>query len=114
VIGSSKVRPRMDDVFKREEKMGIFLKVYNFGQDEATRKPAGNVEYEVVKNGSNEKIFDYAEEISQISGASASEVTIEKLLPLGTMAPGQYTIRLKITDKVKNQVLTQSAQFTVL
>jgi len=113
VIGSSYVRPRMGDVFNRDEKLGIYLKVYNFGQDEATRKPSGEVEYIVLKNGANDKVIDYTEDISQIQGASCAQVTIEKLLPLKTLAPGVYTIRLKITDKVRNQVLTPSAQFTV-
>jgi hypothetical protein len=113
VIGGTKVRPRMDDIFKQNEKMGIYLKVYNLGEDEGTRKPLGEVEYEVSRNGSNEKIFTYTERLEQIPDASASQVTIEKLLPLKTLAPGQYTMRLKITDKVRNQVLTPSAQFTV-
>src|SRR5664280_246524 len=57
VIGSTKVRPRMDDVFKHDEKMGIYLKLYNFGTEEGTHLPSGQVEYEVVKNGTNERIF---------------------------------------------------------
>jgi len=40
-------------------------------------------------------------------------VTIEKLLPLKDLVPGQYTIRIKVTDKNRNQILTPSAQFTV-
>jgi GWxTD domain-containing protein len=113
VIGSSKVRPRLDEVFKRDEKMGIYFQCYNFGQDETTHKPSGLVEYEVVKNGSNAKIFDYSEDLTQIPNASASEVIVQKLLPLKTLEPGQYTIRMKVTDKVRNQVLTNAAQFTV-
>jgi GWxTD domain-containing protein len=114
VIGDSKVRPRMDDAFKRDEKMGIYLKLYNFQPDEATHKPSGQVTYEVTKNGSNEKVFpDVTEDVQQIPNASSSQVTIEKFLPLNSFAPGQYTIRVKVTDKNRNQVLTQSAQFTV-
>jgi len=114
VIGDSKVRPRMDDIFKRDEKMGIYLKLYNFQPDEATHKPSGQVTYEVTKNGSNEKVFpDVTEEVQQIPNASSSQVTIEKFLPLNSFAPGQYTIKVKVTDKNRNQVLTQSAQFTV-
>jgi GWxTD domain-containing protein len=113
VIGSSKVRPRMDDVFKHDEKMGIYLKLYNFGAEEGTHVPSGQVEYEVVKNGSNEKIFNFTEDVGLIPGASTSQVTIEKLLPLNTLIPGQYTLRLKVTDKNRNQVLTPSVQFTV-
>jgi len=114
VIGSSKVRPRVDEVFKRDEKMGIYLKVYNFGTDGESRIPSGQVQYEVVKTGTDEPIFTMTEEVSDIPGASANQVTIEKLLPLSSLAPGQYTIRLKITDKNRNQVLTPSAKFTVV
>ncbi len=113
VIGGSKVRPRLDSTFKREEKMGIFMKVYNLGSDEATHKPEGQVQYILVKDGSNEKIIDYTEDLSKIPDASGSQVTIEQVLPLKDLAPGKYTIQLKITDKNHNSVLTPSAQFTV-
>src|SRR5437588_6344930 len=41
VIGTSKVRPRVDDIFKRDEKMGIYFKIYNFGSDGDSRLPEG-------------------------------------------------------------------------
>ena len=113
VIGDSKVRPRMGNAFKRDEKMGIYFKAYNFEADEATHKPVGQVEYELTKNGSNEKIWDISEDVTKIPGASASQITVEKLLPLKDLAPGQYTLHLKITDQKRNQVLTPTAQFTV-
>ena len=114
VIGDSKVRPRIDFAFKREEKMGIYFKLYNFQPDETTHKPSGQITYEVIRNGSNEKVFpDVSEDVQSMPNASASQVTIEKFLPLGGFAPGSYTLRVKVTDKNRNQVLTQSAQFTV-
>ena len=82
VIGTSKVRPRVDDIFKRDEKMGIYLKIYNFGTDGDNRIPDGEVTYEVTKNGTNEKIFELSEDVSKIPDASANQVTIEKVLPL--------------------------------
>jgi hypothetical protein len=51
--------------------------------------------------------------VGLIPGASTSQVTVEKLLPLNTLSPGQYTLRLKVTDKNRNQTLTPSVQFTV-
>jgi GWxTD domain-containing protein len=114
VIGTSKVRPRVDEIFKRDEKMGIYLKIYNFGTDGESRVPSGQVQYDVVKNGSEEPIYTFTEEVSQIPGASSNQVTIEKLLPLSSLVPGQYTLRLKITDKNRNQVLTPSGKFTVI
>jgi len=113
VIGASKVRPRLDDVFKREEKLGIYMKLYNMGTDETTHKPVGSVEYQVLKKGSNETIAVLSEDMAELPDASSSQVTVQKFLNLNTLTPGQYTLRLKITDKTKNQVLTPSADFTV-
>jgi GWxTD domain-containing protein len=114
IIGDSKVRPRIDDIFKREEKMGIYFKLYNLGADETTNRPAGQVQYELTRSGSNEKVFEFTEDFAAIPGAtSASQVTIEKFLPLQSLAPGKYTLRMKVTDRIRNQVLTPAADFTV-
>jgi GWxTD domain-containing protein len=113
VIGSSKVRPRLSEQFKREEKMGIYVQLYNFEPDEKTQKPDGSIEYEVLKNGSNQKVFEFAEEIAKMENASANQVTIEKVLPLKNLEPGQYTIRMKVTDRKRNQTVSPTATFTV-
>ena len=57
VVGTSKVRPRVTETFDRDEKLGIYLQLYNFGADQQTQKPNGVIEYEVTRNGTNEKIF---------------------------------------------------------
>ena len=114
VIGTSKVRPRIDDKFKRNEKMGIYVQLYNFEPDEQTHKPSGSIEYEVVKNGDNKKIFEFAEEVAGIEGASATQTTVEKVLPLQNLEPGEYTLRMKVTDRIRNEILTPETTFTVI
>ncbi|MGA2436567.1 MAG: GWxTD domain-containing protein, partial [Bryobacteraceae bacterium] len=113
IIGDSKVRPRVNETFHRDEKLGVYVQFYNFGGAEKTHKPQGTIEYEVLKNGSNEKIFDFAEDVKNVPGASSQQVTVEKLLPLKTLEPGQYTLKMKVTDSLTNQVLTPTASFTV-
>jgi GWxTD domain-containing protein len=116
VIGDSKVRPRVTDTFRRDEKMGIYFQLYNFSPDEKTQKPNGQIEYQIVKNGSNQKLVDWTENLSDAKaypGASAQQVTVEKLLPLARYEPGQYTLKMTVTDKNRNEVLTPSATFTV-
>jgi len=113
VIGTSKVRPRIDGTFGHDEKLGIYLQLYNFEPDEKTKKPEGTVDYEIVKSGSNEKVFEYSEDLSSSLGSGAAQVVIEKLLPLQSLVPGQYTLKMKVVDKKRNQTLTPSATFTV-
>jgi GWxTD domain-containing protein len=112
VIGTSKVRPRMGDSFRRAEKMGIYMKLYNFSPDEKSNKPSGTVEYEIVKAADNSKVIEFSEEVTALEG-SASQIILKKLLPLSSMEPGQYTLKIKVTDKLNNQTLTQSAQFSI-
>ncbi len=111
VIGASKVRPRLSESFRRDEKLGIFFKLYNFEPDENTNKPNATIDYEVTRVGTNEKIFEFSEELN--NAPSAADVTIQKLLPLTTLQPGQYNLKMKVTDRKRNQVLTPSATFTV-
>ncbi|MEN6602715.1 MAG: GWxTD domain-containing protein [Bryobacteraceae bacterium] len=113
VIATSKVRPRVTETFDRKEKMGIYLQLYNFAPDERSQKPVGTIDYEVVRNGSNQKIFDFSEEVGSIDGASAQQVTVEKVLPLQNLEPGQYTLKMRVVDKNRNQTLTPTATFTV-
>jgi len=114
VLGSYKVRPRLDDTFRYDEKMGIYLQLYNFLPDEKTRKPSGTIEYVVVNNGTNEKVFELTEDIAKVAEASAQQVTINKRMTLTALKPGQYTLRMKVTDKNSNQTLTPAATFRVI
>jgi hypothetical protein len=113
VIRSSKVRPRVGDSFKQNETMGIYTEFYNFGMDEKTKKPDGTITYDVV-DASNKTVLTQTENLATIPNASAFLVTVEKKLPLTSLAPGKYTLKLTVTDKLKNKSLTPSAQFTVV
>jgi len=113
VIRSSKVRPRMGDVFKQSETMGIYTEFYNLGMDQKTKKPQGTIEYEVVNNADNKVVLSQTEDLTSFTNASGFLLTVEKKLPLKTLPPGKYTLKLKVDDKLKNQSLTPSAQFTV-
>jgi GWxTD domain-containing protein len=112
VIRSTKVRPRVGEVFKQNESMGIYAEFYNFGMDQKTKKPDGTVEYEVV-DAQNKTVLSQTDDLANIPNASAFLVTVERKLPLKLLPPGKYTLKLKVTDKLKNQSLTPSAQFTV-
>jgi hypothetical protein len=53
------------------------------------------------------------EDVSGIQNASPFLVTVEKKVSLKSLPPGRYTLKLKMDDKLKNQSVTPSAQFTV-
>ena len=115
VIGSSKVRPRIDDSFKRNEKMGIYMQIYNLGQSEETSRPMGNVTYQIARlDDPGDLLLNFTEDVNDIRGASARQVVIEKLLPLQSLEPGEYRLNLLVEDNVKNESLAPTTTFRVL
>ena len=112
-IGDTKVRPRIGETFKADEKMGIYLQLYNFAPDEKTNKPDGSIEYLINRVGSTDNVIDFTEDLSSIKSARASQLAIEKLLPLSKLGPGTYTLKVKATDRRANQAVEQEQKFIV-
>jgi predicted phage tail protein len=44
---------------------------------------------------------------------TGDQVTIERLLPLATLAPGKYTLEVSATDALSKQSISRSAEFTI-
>ena len=55
----------------------------------------------------------FSEDAGGIVNTSASQVTIEKVLPLSRLAPGAYTLKVTAIDKNGNQTVQQQANFAV-
>jgi GWxTD domain-containing protein len=110
VLGSSKVRPRLDADFTTTDKLGIYMQVYNFKADEKTHKSSGSFQYTVKKG--NEQIMQF-KETSEEMKQTGDQITIERLLPLATLTPGKYTLEINAKDGLSNQTISRTADFTV-
>jgi len=110
VLGSSKVRPRLEGDFTTADKLGIYMQVYNLKPDEATHKSSASFQYTVKKG--DQQVMQFKETSADMK-QSGDQVTIERLLPLATLAPGKYTLEINATDSLTNQTITRSAEFTV-
>jgi GWxTD domain-containing protein len=110
VLGSSKVVPRLDADFAANEKLGVYLQVYNFKIDEKSHKPSGVVTFVVKKD--NQPVMSFKETTEEMK-QMGEQMTIERLLPLATLAPGKYTIEVTTTDQIANQTVSKTAEFTV-
>ncbi len=113
VVGDTSIRPRMTDTFELGEKLGVYVQLYHFAAEKKTHKPNGSIQYQIVKKGSDKPALEYNEDVNAIQGASAQQVSVIKLLPLQSLAPGLYSLRLKATDHLSKQVLALAADFTL-
>src|SRR5712671_3098667 len=110
VLGSSKVRPKLDGEFPSNIKLGIYMQVYNLKPDEKTHKSNATFQYTVKKG--NEQVMQFKETSDEMK-QTGEQITIERLLPLVTLAPGKYSIEIVATDTLANKTVSKSAEFTV-
>ena len=106
-IGDTKVRPRIDRQFAQSETMGIYMQVYNLGHGDDA---GGRITYQIEKAGTKEKVFEFSEDLSAAHGP-VNQAAIEKLLPLRTLGPGDYTLKLQVAEG--NLAVEREANFTV-
>jgi GWxTD domain-containing protein len=115
VIGSSKVRPRLEGDFTQQDRLGIYMQVYNLKPDEQTHKSSATFLYTVKKSGEKADqpaVMQFKESSSDMK-QTGDQITIERLLPLATLAPGKYTLEISATDALSNQTISRRAEFTV-
>jgi GWxTD domain-containing protein len=110
VLGSSKVRPRLDADFTTADKLGIYLQIYNLKGDEKTHKSNAAFVYTVKKG--DQQVMQFKETSADMK-QTGDQVTIERLLPLATLAPGKYTLEVNATDLLSNVTISRSAEFSV-
>jgi GWxTD domain-containing protein len=110
VLGSTKVRPRLDSEFTPRDRMGIYLQVYNLKSDDKTHKSNATFQFTVKKGA--EQVLQF-KETSEEMKQTGDQVTIERWLPLASLAPGKYTIEIHATDGISNQSVSKTADFTV-
>src|SRR5438477_1450377 len=110
-IGNAKVIPNVSGTFHRGTPVGIYLQIYNAGIDQTTLRPSVDVEYALMKDG--KEIFKAPEDWRGNSDAG-QRLTLARLLDSRTLNPGDYSIEVRVRDRVSGQSLVQTAKFTVL
>ncbi|MGB8508256.1 MAG: GWxTD domain-containing protein [Pyrinomonadaceae bacterium] len=110
-IGGFKVVPNVSGIYKRGQDVGIYMQVYNAGIDQTTLRPSIDVEYALLKDG--KEVLKQQEDWRGLSDAG-QRLTLARLLPTSTLAPGEYEIAIRVRDHVSGQSLSPSSKFTIL
>src|SRR5256884_3555016 len=110
-IGNVKVIPNVSGTYHKGTPIGIYLQIYNAGIDQTTLRPSVDVEYALMKDG--KEIFKAPEDWRGNSDAG-QRLTLARLLDSRTLNPGDYSIEVRVRDRVSGQSLVQTAKFTVL
>jgi len=110
-IGNVKVIPNVSGTFHRGTPVGVYMQIYNAGIDQTTLRPSVDVEYALMKDG--KEIGKQGEDWRGTSDAG-QRLTLARLINSANLAPGDYSVEVRVKDRVSGQSLIQSAKFTVV
>ena len=118
VIGDTFVRPRVPAAdgkpasFKRDQKLNLWMQVYNLGVDDKTHKPSATVEYNVVNAATNKAVI-HTIESTDTMGNVGDQLTLKKTLSAADLQPGLYRLQIKVNDNISKQTVDPSTTFAV-
>jgi len=119
VLGETKLTyPHLDGAdgkpasFKHDQRMALWMQVYNLQQDDKTKKPSANIEYNIVNLANNQQVV-HSTESTDSMGNVGDQITLEKTVSLNALQPGLYRLTVKVDDNVSKQQITPSVRFAV-
>jgi hypothetical protein len=110
-IGPVKVIPNVSGTFHRGSPVGVYMQIYNAGIDQTTLRPSVDVEYALMKDG--KELGKQAEDWRGNSDAG-QRLTLTRLIDSRQLVPGDYTLEVRVRDRVSGQSLKQEAKFSVI
>ena len=110
-IGNVKVIPNVSGAFHRGSPVGVYMQIYNAGIDQTTLRPSVDVEYALMKDG--KELGKQAEDWRGNSDAG-QRLTLARLIDSRGLNPGDYTLEVRVRDRVSGQALKQEAKFSVV
>jgi GWxTD domain-containing protein len=110
VLGSTKVRPKLDSEFHADQAMGVYLQFYNLKVDDKTHKNNLSLDLKVTQGAQTvSHVVKTGEDLKQ----NGEQVTFEQMFAAKSLPPGKYKLDIQATDLLDNETVTRTADFTV-
>jgi GWxTD domain-containing protein len=109
-IGQTKVIPNLSGNYHRGQPVGLYMQVYNVQTDQTTLRPSVDVQYVLLKDG---KEIGKQNEDWQGLADNGQKITLARLIDTRNLGAGEYSLEVRVRDRVSGQSLTQSGKFTV-
>jgi len=110
VLGSTKVRPKLDAQFHSDQALGVYLQFYNLKVDDKTHKNNVSLDFKLTQGDQTvSHVVKTGDQLQQ----NGEQITFEQVIAPKTLAPGKYKMEIQATDLVTNQTVSRSADFVV-
>jgi GWxTD domain-containing protein len=110
VLGSTKVRPKLDAEFHADQALDVYMQFYNLKVDDKTHK--NNVSLDMKVTQGDQTVAHEVKTGDQLQ-QNGEQVTFEQVIAPKTLPPGKYKLEIQATDLVNNQTVSRTADFTV-
>ncbi len=110
VLGSMKVRPKIDSQFHTDQPLDVYVQFYNLKVDDKTHKNNISVD---IKVSQGDRVIDHQVKTGDELHQNGEQVTLEEVIAPKSLPPGKYKLEIQATDLAANQTVSRSADFTV-
>jgi GWxTD domain-containing protein len=111
VLGSTKVRPKLDAEFHADQALDIYLQFYNLKVDDKTHKNNVSLDFKIMQGA---QVISHEVKTGDQLQQNGEQVTVQQIVAPKTLAPGKYKVEIEATDLVANQTVTRTADFSVI
>jgi GWxTD domain-containing protein len=110
VLGSTKVRPKLDAEFHADQALDVYLQFYNLKVDDKTHKNNVSVDFKVTQG---DQTVSHEVKTGDELKQNGEQITVQQVIAAKTLPPGKYKVAIQATDLVANQTVSRTADFTV-
>jgi hypothetical protein len=110
VIGSMKVRPKLDGEFRADQPLGIYLQLYNLKVDDTTHKNNVSVD---IKVSTGQQTITHEVKTGEQLQQTGDQITFQRIIAPKSLTPGKYKLEIQATDQLTKQTVTRTADFTI-
>ena len=111
VIGSTKVRPKLDAEFRADQPLGIYLQFYNLKVDDTTHKNNLSVD---IKISTGQQTITHEVKTGEQLQQTGDQITFQRVIAPKTLTPGKYKLEIQATDQLTKQTVSRTADFTIM
>ncbi len=119
-LGGYRIAPSFDAPFQKSGDFSFFFFIYNEGPG-PDDKPDLVVDCNLFRGAEGRPfsklpamLFNATTLPAEFKLSAGHQVVVAQGFPLGSFAPGEYKLEVKVTDKIGGQTVLRNVQFTVI
>ena len=111
LLGDLRVLPKMDDAWRRQDSLGLYVQIYNFSVDQQTLKSSIKAEYALAPRDGAAPL-EWRDTSAMVRPAG-QYCRLARMITLGRLQPGEYEIHLRVHDRISDRSVATRAAFRV-